>query len=153
VNFVHIHLAINHSPLYATLFAFFFLLIGMIIRNRSVATSGLVIAIIAALLALATYFTGDQAADIIKESPPIAGVDKSMIREHELAAGFVLASTGVAALLAIVALFLGRNSPARPRWIEVVVLLVILWSITVIARTALLGGRIHHPEVRSLVTG
>jgi hypothetical protein len=152
VNFVHIHLAINHSPLYATLFAFFLLLIGMIIRNRSVATSGLVIAIIAALLASATYFTGDQASDIIKESPPIAGVDKSMIQEHELAAGFVLASTGVAAVLAIVALFLGRNRPARPRWIEVVVLLVILWSTTVITRTALLGGRIHHPEVRSLIT-
>ena len=44
MNFVHIHLAINHSPLYATLFAFFFLLIGMIIRNRSIATAGLVLA-------------------------------------------------------------------------------------------------------------
>ena len=59
---------------------------------------------------------------------------------------------GVSALLAIVALFLGRNRPARPRWIEVVLLLVVLWSITVIFRTALLGGRIHHPEVRAVIT-
>jgi len=80
MNFVHIHLAINHSPLYATLFAFFFVLIGAIIRNRTVVTAGLIIAIIAALAAIATDLTGDQAAHIIKSSPPIAGLDPQLIQ-------------------------------------------------------------------------
>src|SRR5215831_4358085 len=105
MNFVHLHLAINHSPLYATLFAFFVLLVGVIKRNRSVATTGLVIAIVAAVCAGAAFFTGDQAADIIKSSPPIAGVDTDLIHEHSLAAGFCLTSACICGALAIATLF------------------------------------------------
>jgi hypothetical protein len=152
VNFVHIHLAINHSPLYATLFAIGLLLAGMMIRNRSVATSGLIIAIIAALCATATYMTGDQAKDIIDKGPPIAGVEKTMIEPHDEAAGYFLISSCVTGFLAIVALFLGRKGE-RPRWIEFVVLIALVFSLTVVARVALLGGRIHHPEVRAVVRG
>ena len=147
MNFVHIHLAINHSPLYATLFALFLLLIGMVKRNRSVATAGLVLAIVAALCAGATFFTGDQAADIIKDSPPIAGLEKDLIREHNLAADFALGACCITGLAAIVTLFVRR------RWMEVVVLVLLLWSLSVVLRTALLGGRIHHPEVRAAARG
>jgi len=152
VNFVHVHLAINHSPLYASLFAFGVLLVGMMIRNRSVATSGLVIAIIAALCAIATYTTGDQAKDIIDSSPPIAGVEKTMIGPHEDAAGWFITASCVTGVLAIVALFLGRKRE-RPRWVEFVVMIALLFCLTVVARTAVLGGRIHHPEVRAVVGG
>jgi len=147
VNFVHLHLAINHSPLYAELFAFLILLIGMITRNRSVVNTALIIAIFAAGFAWAADFSGDKAKDIIDHSAPIAGVDKTMIHEHELAANFVVISASVAGFLAIVALFLRRG------WMNFIVLLVILWSLTVVGRTALLGGRIHHPEVRDVIKG
>ena len=143
MNFVHVHLAINHSPLYATAFGFFLLLIGVIKRNRSVATAGLVFAIVAAVCGGAAFFTGDQAADIIKDSPPIAGLDQSLIREHNLAADFALASTGITGALAIVTLIWRR------RWLEIVVLVFLAWSLSVVLRTAYLGGRIHHPEVRA----
>ncbi|HYS55571.1 MAG TPA: hypothetical protein VER58_17570 [Thermoanaerobaculia bacterium] len=152
MNFLHIHLAINHSPLYATLFAFFFILIGMMIRNPSIVTAGLVITIVAALCGVAAYYTGDQAADIIKDGPPIAGVEKTVIGPHEQAAVFVLVSSGVAAGFALITLFVGRRRPARPRWMEVVMVIVLLWSLSVVVRVALLGGRIHHPEVRALIT-
>jgi len=153
MNYMHIHLAINHSPLYATIFAFFLLLIGMMIRNRSIATAGLILTIVAALCGIAADFTGNQAADIIKNGPPIAGVDTTLIKEHDEAAGFVVISTCVTAGLAIVVLIVGRKRGQRPRWMEVVMLVLILWCISVVARTALLGGRIHHPEVRAVVRG
>ena len=153
MDYVHIHLAINHSPLYATIFAFFFLLIGMMIRNRGIATAGLIITIVAALCGIAADLTGDQAADIIKNGPPIAGVDTTLIKEHDEAAGFVVISTCVTAGLAIVVLFVGQKRGQRPRWMEVVMLVFILWCISVVARTALLGGRIHHPEVRAPARG
>ena len=149
----HLHLAINHSPLYATMFAFFFVLIGMLISNRTIVTAGLIIAIISVLCGVAAYLSGDEAADVIDKSAPIAGVDKTMIHEHDLAAGFVLVSSGVAAAWAIAALIVGRKRGQRPRWMEVVMVIVLLWSLSVVARTALLGGRIHHPEVRAVVRG
>lgn len=153
MNAVHLHLAINHSPLYATLFAFFFVVIGMILRNRTVVTAGLVITIIAALCGIAAYWSGDQAADIIDHSPPIAGVDKTMIGIHDQAATFVVVSTCISAAFAIAAMILGRRRGARPRWMEVVMAVLLLWSISVVVRVALLGGRIHHPEVRAVVRG
>ena len=144
----HLHLAINHSPLYAELFAFFFLLIGTLRRNRTLVTSGLVIAIIAALCGWAAYWTGDEAADILqKANPPIAGVDVQAIGLHNLAANFLAAAVSITAVVAIVAL------RWRRRWLEIVLIVLSLWTISVAVRVALLGGRIHHPEVRAVVKG
>lgn len=153
MNAVEIHLAINHSPLFALIFAFFFVLVGMIIRNRGVVTAGLVITVIAALCGIATDLSGDQAADIIKSGPAIAGVDTTLIKEHDEAANWVVISSCITAGLAIVTLFVGRRRGQRPRWMEVVMVVFLLWSLSVVARTALLGGRIHHPEVRPVVRG
>jgi len=153
LSVVHLHLAINHSPLYAELFAFFFMLAGLLRKNRGLVTSGLVICIVAALCAGAAYWSGDQASDVIDQSPPIAGLEKTMIGPHADAAGWFLGAAAVTGVLAIVALIVGRKRGERPRWLEVVVLLLILFSLTVVARTALLGGRIHHPEVRALAGG
>jgi len=153
VNAVHLHLAINHSPLYAEMFGFALLLIGTIIRNRSVATTALFVAIVAALCAIGADVSGDQAADIIDHSPAIAGVEKNLIGPHDEAAGYFLVAACVTGALAMAALIVGRKKDVRPRWIEMVVLIALLVSLLAAARTALLGGRIHHPEVRAVVSG
>lgn len=150
----HIHLAINHSPLYGEVFAFFLLLIGVIRRNRTLITSGLVVAVIAALCASAVYLTGDEAADILKDAkPPIAGVDVQAIGLHDLAAGFLLGGASITGVAAIAALWWGRRGRTRPRWLEIVMIVLTLWTITIAVRVALLGGRIHHPEVRAVIRG
>ena len=149
----HLHLAINHSPLYAETFAFFLLLIGTIRRNRTLLTTGLVMAIIAALCGYAAAWTGDGAADILKKAnPPIAGVDTQAIGLHDQAATFVLISGSITGAVAIVALWWGRRG-TRPRWLEIVLIVLALWSVTVVLRVATLGGRIHHPEVRAVIHG
>ena len=148
---VHVHLAINHSPLYAELFALCLILFGLLKRRREFVTAAFVVAIIAALCGIAADLTGDGAADFMKNAkPPIAGVDTTLIKEHDLAAGYVVISSCITGVLAIVALFIGHRRGMRPRWLEVVIAIAILWSLTVVGRTALLGGRIHHPEVRAV---
>jgi hypothetical protein len=144
----HLHLAINHSPLYAETFAFFLLLIGTIRRNRTLVTAGLVTAIVAVLCAFAANWTGNGAAEVLKNAnPPIAGVDLQAIGLHDQAATFVLVSASITGAAALLALWWRR------RWLEIVILVLALWSITVAVRVALLGGRIHHPEVRAIVRG
>ena len=146
---VHIHLAINHSPLFAELFALCLILFGLLKKRREFVTAALVVAIVAALCGIAADLSGDKAADFLTNAkPPIAGVDTKLIGEHDAAAGFVVISSCITAVLAIVALFIGHRRGARPRWLEVVIAILIFWSLTVVARTALLGGRIHHQEVR-----
>lgn len=151
---VHLHLAINHSPLYAEIFAFCLILFGLLKARREFVTAALVVAIVAALCAIGADLTGDGAAHFLTNAkPPIAGVDTKLIKEHDLAAGFVLISSCVTAVLAIVALFIGHRRGTRPRWLEIVIAIAIFWSLTVVARTALLGGRIHHQEVRAVSGG
>jgi high-affinity Fe2+/Pb2+ permease len=152
MSVVHLHLAINHSPLYAELFAFGLLAIGLLRRNRTLVTSGLVMTIVAALCAGGAFMSGDGAAQAIDKGAPIAGVDKQMIGPHDEAAGYLLAAACIVGGAGIVALFLGRRGE-RPRWLEVVVTLLVLVTITIAIRTALLGGRIHHPEVRDVIHG
>lgn len=144
---VHIHLAINHSPLFAELFALCLMIFGLLKRRREFVTAGMVVAIIAALCGIATDLTGDGAADFLTKAN-LAGVDTTLIHEHDLAAGYVVISACITAVLAIVALFIGYRRGARPRWLEIVIAVLIFWSLTVVARTALLGGRIHHQETR-----
>jgi hypothetical protein len=152
-NFVHIHLAINHSPLYTELAGFFLMLIGIGRKNRTLVTAGLVFCIIAAVSGAAVFFTGDQAKDIIQAGPQIAGVEKLLIGPHETAATNFLIISLITAALAIVALFFGRGGRLRPLWFEWLLVFLIFVSFFLAAFTGLLGGRIHHPEVRYLITG
>jgi hypothetical protein len=148
---VHVHLAINHSPLYGELFALCLVIFGLIKKRREFVTAGFVVCIIAALCGIAAYLTGDGAADFVSHAnPPIAGVDKTLIGEHNLAANFFVGSSCITGFLAIVVLFIGHRRGVRPRWMEVVMAIFIAWSLSVAGRTALLGGRIHHEEVRAL---
>jgi peptidoglycan/LPS O-acetylase OafA/YrhL len=148
---VHVHLAINHSPLYGELFAFCLVLFGLIKKRREFVTAGLVVCILAALLGIWADTTGDGAAHFISHAnPPIAGVDKTLIKEHDLAASFFVGGSCITGFVAIIALFIGHRRGTRPRWLEVVMAILIAWSLSIAGRTALLGGRIHHEEVRAL---
>jgi hypothetical protein len=147
---VHIHLAINHSPLFGELFALCLVIFGLIRKRREFVTAGFVVCIIAALCGIATDLTGDGAADFVSHAnPPLAGVDKTLIKQHDLAASWFVGSSCVTGFLAMVVLFIGHRRGVRPRWMEIVMAIFIAHSLSVAATTALLGGRIHHEEVRA----
>jgi hypothetical protein len=148
---VHIHLAINHSPLYAEIFALCLILFGLLKRRREFVTAAFVVAIIAALCGIAAHQSGDGAADFMTNAkPPIAGVDTTLIKEHNLAAGYFVTFSCITGAAAIIALFIGYRRGARPRWLEIVIAILIAHSLSVAGRTAFLGGRIHHQEVRAV---
>jgi len=153
-SITHIHLAINHSPLFGEFFALCLTIFGMFKARREFVTAGLVVAIISALCAIGADWTGNGAADFLtKANPPIAGVDTNAIGPHDDAAGWFLAVSCITGGLAIIALFIGHRRGARPRWLEVVIVFAILISLAAAGRTALLGGRIHHPEERPASSG
>lgn len=149
---VHIHLAINHSPLFAEIFAFCLAIFGLLKARREFVTAGLIVAIIAAVCGFVAMQSGDKAADyLLNAKPPIAGVDTKLIGEHDDAAGYFLIFSCITGVLAIVALFIGHRRGTRPRWLDWVLVFLMLDCTAIAARTAYLGGQIHHPEVRAIV--
>ena len=148
---VHIHLAINHSPLYAELFALCLILFGLLKKRREFVTAAFVVAIIAALCGIAADLTGDGAAEFMTNAkPPIAGVDTKLIGEHDTAATFFVTFSCITGVASIIALVIGHRRGTRPRWLEIVIAILIAHALSVAGRTALLGGRIHHQEVRAV---
>jgi peptidoglycan/LPS O-acetylase OafA/YrhL len=149
MNFLHLHIAINHSPLYAELFALVLLIAGLWRRNNTLARFGLALAVVAALSGFVTKWSGDEADETIDHSPPIAGVDKKLIDPHQDAAGYFVTAAYITGGLAIISLIVGWRRGARPVWLDWLIVAAIALSFVIAARTALLGGRIHHPEVRA----
>jgi len=152
VNIVHLHLAINHSPLYSELFAFVFLVIGLMSGKRTLVTAGLVVAIIAAGCGFVLAWSGEGAQNTINHSPPIAGVDKTLIEEHSHSADYFTIAAYITAGFALLSLIIGWRRGHRFGRLDALIALFVLISLVIAGRTALLGGRIHHPEVRAVVT-
>jgi hypothetical protein len=148
LDVVHLHIAINHSPLYAEMFAFLLLIAGFLWRKQDFVTAGLYLAIFGGLSAIAAFMTGDQASDLIRHGPPIAGLDTNLIGEHDQAAGFFLTAACITGGLAIISLIITRRRGQALGWLDKLIAVALLLSFSIAGRTALLGGRIHHPEIR-----
>jgi hypothetical protein len=146
VNAAHVHLLINHIPVLGALFALLLFLAGLVMRSRDVTKVALLAMVLVALSAIPTYLTGPPAERIVEDLP---GVTEAAIAQHEESAGVSLAAVEVLGLLALVGLAVSRGGRAVPTWIVVVVLILAVATSGLMARTANLGAKIRHTEIRT----
>lgn len=141
----HWHLVLNHLPVVGSIAAV--LLLGWAwIRNldelKRVALGALVLV---ALSAIPAFLTGEPAGDSLTDMP---GISKRWMSNHEEMAEVALWVTLPIGALALGALVFFRKSRRIPRWFVGVMLLLALAVFGSMARTANMGGKIHHPELR-----
>lgn len=142
MNAAAIHLAFNHFPLILTIAAVIVLVLGAAWRSTPTVRAALVLMVIATLGTLPAYYSGEDAEHLVDR---LDGVNGVAIHPHEEAGEFaliVMIVQGVAALAALIA----WRSRDFPRWVLIVALVVSFVAVASIARTAYLGGKIHHPE-------
>ena len=144
MNGAYWHIATNHVPVIAMPFIFVLLLGGVLRKSQDLIKASYWAAIVVALITIFAWKTGGPAAHVLKNYPEIQRAD---IHEHAKAADFGLWSGEIVGALAIIGLWLSRAENRSSRW-PYVVLVVALWSSTVLARVAHLGGLIRHPEMR-----
>jgi uncharacterized membrane protein len=145
-NLAHLHIAINHIPVVLVPTALVVLAIGAWRRSESVFRTGIVVAWVGVASGLATYFTGDAAADLVMtvEKAQEKTLDP-IVSEHDASAGWAL---GSAVLVAAAGLWAWRRR-GLGREVTVPLLVLTALSSAILARTALLGGRVRHPEARA----
>lgn len=146
MNFVQIHVALNHTPLFATLFAAGLILFGLWRKNATVRKTGQWFLVLAAIATVPVFFSGEPAEDIVENLP---GVTKQVVGEHEGAAKFAFVFAvvvGAASLALLVVEQTGRAVPAAA-YPGLVVVSLLVWGMFI--RTAHLGGLIRHDELRS----
>lgn len=151
VNWPYVHTLINHFPIILTVVGFSVLVIALIVRRRGLWLYALATLTLAGLSIYPAYFTGDRAADAVRDTWYVV---RSMVEEHDAAAGFALGSIlimGAASAYAWWRMLRREVTSLPPVWLRVVVAIVAAWALSVVARTAYLGGQIVHdsPKLKS----
>ena len=141
----HIHLLLNHVPVFGSLGAGLLVLIGLLRRSEDVLRVGLVLGVLVAPMGFGVKLTGEPAEHFIAGEP---GIERRRVHEHEEAgelATYAAIATALPALLALLAMRKRRNAA---RALAIATAVVSLVTFGLMARTANLGGEIRHPEVR-----
>jgi uncharacterized membrane protein len=145
MNEAEVHLALNHLPLFSTLFGFLLLLVALIRKSHDLKQAGLWLCLLAALGAIPTYLTGEPAEELVEAVP---GVAPDLIEEHEESALWALVGIEALGAASLAGLYLSRKTGEPPERLVQLCLVLALIAVAIVGRTAYLGGQIHHPEVR-----
>jgi hypothetical protein len=145
MNGAHLHLLVNHIPLFGIAFGLLVLVWSLIKKSQDLELGAILLFTIGGISAWIADQTGDSAEDIAEKLPEVT---KQLIHAHEEVAEFaVIAATAVAGIA--IALFLARKSKnSLTPILRIVLLLTALGASAAMARTAYLGGMIRHTEIR-----
>ena len=144
LNGAHIHLLLNHVPVIGMVGAAIVLGWAVASRSDEVRRLALFVLLLVGASAVPAFYTGEGAERVVKHMP---GVVQQMIEDHEAAGKWGLRVGIVAGLYALAAL-VARRGKSIPRGLAVTGLVLAVFGSTVFARVALLGGEIHHAEIR-----
>lgn len=106
----------------------------------------LVTILLSALSGIPVFYSGESAEDLVDNQPHVS---QTFIHEHEEAAEVTLlglAMAGLLSFLSLLSLYFQKELIAKR--FTLVTLIVSLAGVGLTARTANLGGKISHPELR-----
>jgi uncharacterized membrane protein len=140
----HLHLLVNHAPIFGCLFAFALLVVSYFFAPDTLRRTALVVLVAAAIAGNAADLSGDSAEEAVKGLP---GVRHDDIEAHQGMAERAFILGDILGVLALGALFYWRRRPI-PGGVTAVAVLATAFVGGAFIYTALLGGRIRHTEIR-----
>jgi hypothetical protein len=143
MNAAHLHLLLNHVPVFGVFFALVLLGLARVRRSEELARIGLGTLVISGLAAAAAMATGEPAEHAVEN---LAGISKRGIEAHEEASELAAIATYVGAVIALAALALRRRI-AFANNLRLLALFAALAAFGLMARAANLGGQIRHSEI------
>lgn len=150
MNAAHFHLVINHFPVVLMLAATVIGLHGWLQTSAEAKKIALSLSVVASLSGLASYFSGQPAAEFLENS---AIINDTHVEEHEEAAEKTIIITTIAGLAAGAAFFLASRKSAMAHRVYLAATGLMLISSVTLGWTAAKGGLIRHPEVTELMSG
>jgi hypothetical protein len=140
----HLHMMINHLPLFGSAIALVLLGWALMARSRDLTRAALILTLVCGVGAYAAHWTGDRAEHQVEDLP---WADRDLIHEHEEAADWAQWILAAAALVSAVGLVRMRKE-GTARLETGIVLFLVCFGFAATAKTALDGGKIRHEEVR-----
>lgn len=149
MNDAHLHMVVNHFPILGTIFGLGILIVGLLLKNKSVQHTAYVLFAIAAVFGLLSMNTGEGAEELVEDLP---NVGKKIIHEHEeIAEKFVilLYLTGAVALLS---LLMSVRNHAKAKFFAYATLILAIGTAVLSINVGTSGGEIRHTEIRENVS-
>ena len=146
MNLAHLHLLINHLPIFGTILGLLVFVHGLWSKSKSTQMAAYNLFIVSAIGAAIAYFTGEPAEDLVENIP---GILETTIEAHEEAAEIALFCIGALGLLSVAAALNTWMAESSSKFLRVLVFVCALVSFATMARTGFLGGQIRHTELQS----
>jgi uncharacterized membrane protein len=146
MNWVHLHLALNHIPVLGSLFVVILLVLGLIKRSDELKRTSLWGFLVLTLMSIPIKFTGDSAYE---KTSAEAWMSAPIAEAHEQSADQATTGVFLLGIAAAFGLFRGRGKRTIPTWVYATTLILALATFVLMARTANLGGQIRHTEIRA----
>ncbi|MCG2418738.1 hypothetical protein K8089_06860 [Aequorivita sp. F47161] len=146
MNDVHFHLVVTHLPIVGVLIGFLVLLTGYITKSPQVKATALGIFIFSALAAIAAFYTGEAAEDIVENLP---GVSETLIHTHEEQAELFYTMMLVLGGVSLVTMFIHYKKFAFAKYGFIAVLFLSISSFVMSKFVGTSGGEITHVEIRN----
>ncbi|MCL8008343.1 hypothetical protein M8845_13005 [Gelidibacter japonicus] len=146
MNDVHFHLVVTHLPIVGVLIGFLVLLTGYFTKSPQVKTTALGIFIFSALSAIAAFYTGEAAEDIVEN---LQGISETLIHTHEEQAELFYIMMLILGGASLVTMFIQYKKSTFAKYGFIVVLLLSVSSIVMSKFVGTSGGEIIHAEIRN----
>lgn len=143
MNWVNLHLMINHVPIILTGLGAIAAIVALFSRKRIVWIYALTTLTLAGISAYPVFFAGSRAEETVEDHDRTA---KERIEEHEETADtalWVILITGAAAAYGLYQLRKNAGQDLR-LWLRVVLVILSLAALGVVTLTAMRGGEIRH---------
>lgn len=144
LNWAHTHLLLNHFPIIGAIFGLLLLVYAMFKNSEDLKRASYWTFVIIALIAIAVYYSGTQASEVVGGLPGVRG---ELIHEHSQIAQWSLIAIEILGALSLVGLLFLRSKKAINSFVAII-LLVAISATGLVSWTGLQGGIIRHSEVR-----
>jgi uncharacterized membrane protein len=149
MNSEHIHLVLNHLPTIGFAIGLGVFVFALLLKKADVERAGLVVFFLTAALTIATYVSGNDAREALKETP---GISDPLMQAHESAALVAFVFMELTGFFSWMSLWTWERRPKFKRWNAAIVLVFAIVTFVLMARTGYMGGAIRHPETEAAKT-
>lgn len=144
MNQTHLHLLINHLPIFGSILGGLVLVHGLWTKSNQTKIAAYNLFIVSSIGAVIAYLTGEAAEESVEN---IQGISENLISQHEDFAMIALVALIILGVASLVGIFTTIKKPQLARIHAIIILFISLISFGLIARTGYIGGQIRHSEI------
>jgi len=143
MNPAHVHLLLNHFPTIGFAIGLAVFVVALLLGKKALHRICLVVFFLTAAMTIATYVSGNDAREMLKEMPDVSD---PLMQAHESAALTAFVFMQITGFLSWIGLWVGDRSSRFSRWNVWLILVFGVFAFVMMSRAAYMGGAIRHPE-------